>query len=242
MHLETRTMNKETICFLQLRQQSQKMITKLTAAPRNKRNLTRLLDCRHLRLRFRRPVSPRRARETACCTVHRWAFRSSTPPTSCWRLCRAPWSFCRSQCSSWQRLSRSLCASRCSSSGRRCRCSETSQVEPSHSCMTNWMDGRHYNSSDTWRCEGLLSHWRHTWPSGAGTSRFFWTSPVVFKSADFLWLYFKTIGRLIVSLELLFVWLYESGLQKQPILAIKKEPGEFFILLLTVRLHHIFYW
>lgn len=65
--------------------------------------------------------------------------------------------------------------------------------------------------------------------------------PVVFKSADFLWLYFKTIGRLIVSLELLFVWLYESGLQKQPILAIKKEPGEFFVLLLTVRLHHIFY-
>lgn len=43
----------------------------------------------------------------------------------------------------------------------------------------------------------------------------------------FLWLYFKTIGRLIVSLELLFVWLYESGLQKQPILAIKKEPGVF---------------
>lgn len=179
LHLETQTMTKGMTCFLPLRQQNQQRITKETTASRNKDNLRRPPDLQRRQPHFRCQVSPHRTWETACYIMHRWAFKNSTPPTSCWRRFHAPWSFCLSRCSSWQRLSRSLCASRCSSSGRRCRFSETSQVEPLRSCMTNWMDGQRYSNKVSDRDVVKLYHWLHTWPSGAGTFEFPWTPPLV---------------------------------------------------------------
>ena len=152
-------MTKGMTYFPPLRQQNQQRITKETMASRNKAILRRPRDLQHQpQRRFRCQVSPHRTQETACYIMHRWAFKSSTPLTSCWRRFHAPWSFCLSRCSSWQRLSRSLCASHCSSSGRRCRFSETSQAEPSLSCMTNWMDGQRYSNKVSDR-DVKLYHW-----------------------------------------------------------------------------------
>lgn len=110
-----------------------------------------------------REVKARAAPEIASCRARRWACRSSTPPTCCWRRCRARWSCCPSRCSSWPRRSRSLCASRCTSSGTWCRFSETSQGAPSHSCMTSWTGGRRYSAA------AALHHRQYTRPSGAGS-------------------------------------------------------------------------
>lgn len=173
--LETQTKTKETMCFLPLRQQSQQKITKSTTVFRNKAKLRQPLHRPHHQACFQHQVSPHRTLRRACCTMRHWAFRSSTPPTCCWRPFHAPWSFCPSRCSSWRRLSRSLCVNHCSSSGRQCRFSETSQAEPSHSCTTNWMEDRHYN----YRGDVKFYHWLRTWPSGTGTFQLLWTSHLI---------------------------------------------------------------
>lgn len=146
-HSETRTMTKGMKRLLLTRPPNQQRITKETTASRNKDSLRRPPPHQHRRPRPQRQVGPRRALRTAFCTAHRWACKNSTPPTSCWRRCRAPWSFCPSRCSSWRRPSRSLCVTRCSSSGRRCRFSETSRAQPSRSCTTNWTGGRRYSGA-----------------------------------------------------------------------------------------------
>lgn len=158
-------------CFLLLKHQNQQRITSRTTASINNLRPQDLPHHRHV-------FSQHRTQEKACCIVHPWASRSSTPPTSCWRRFHAPWSSSLSLCSSWQRLSRSLWGSRCSSSGRRLRFSETSQAERSRSCTTNWTDDRRYSNREAHR-DAKLYNWLHSWPSGAGIFMFLWTSLLV---------------------------------------------------------------
>lgn len=219
LRLETPTRIKRTTCLLPLRRPN-RLKTEKKAGARSDRTPPpaprRCAPCREVKVHA--------APEIASCRVRRWAFRSSTPPTCCWRRCRARWSCCPSRCSSWPRRSRSLCASRCSSSGTWCRFSETSRGALSRSCMTSWTGGRRYSA------EAELYHWQCTRPSGAGSvkasRRSIPLTALLFDRTEksfcgyILKLYLKCYNRRYVCLAL-----HENGRGK--ILLITKEHGDF---------------